>query len=397
MKTPQNLAVKLRPAAEKAVKQGHPWVFSKGIAKLSPEGTAGDLAIIFDQDTNQVLALGLYDPGSPIRIKIIHNDGSEKIDSDFFKAKLEAAFELRQPLLNKDTNAYRLIFGENDGFPGLVVDIYNKIGVVKLYSAIWLPYIKLIAPHIAAITKVDGLVVRLSRKLQKKDFPLQEGDLLYGQLKQPEVKFKEHGIHFQTNVLLGHKTGFFLDHRANRQKIRQLAKNKTVLDVFSYAGGFSVYALAGGAQEATSIDISEQALELAVANVKLNKHSGKHQTLAGDAFKVLESLIQQGKAYDIVVIDPPSFAKSQKEIAVAKDKYAALATMGVKLTKKGGLLVLSSCSSRVSEDDLKQVHKYEFTRLGTRYELEDFTTHDLDHPVSFPEGAYLKTAYYRIK
>lgn len=397
MKTSQNLAVKLRPAAEKAVKQGHPWIFSNGISKLSPEGNAGDLAIIFEQASNQVLALGLYDPSSPIRIKVIHHNGSEKIDSDFFKRKVVTAFEHRKALFNKDTDAYRLIFGENEGFPGLVTDIYNKTGVIKLYSAIWLPYIATIVEHFAQITQVDSIVLRLSRKLQSKDFPLKEGDVLYGKLEHAEVKFKEHGIHFQTNVLLGHKTGFFLDHRANRQRIGQLSKNKTVLDVFSYAGGFSTYALAGGAKESTSVDISQQALDLAVSNVKLNKHSGQHHIVAGDAFKVLENLVQQKAQYDIVVIDPPSFAKSQKEIQVAKDKYAVLANLGAHLTKKGGLLMLSSCSSRVSGDELKQVHQYEFKRLGIRYELEDFTNHDIDHPINFPEGAYLKTAYYRIK
>src|SRR5690625_696696 len=141
MHQPKTLAVKLRPAAEKAVKQSHPWVFSKGIAKIKKNGNPGDLCIIFDRDTNKAMAIGLYDPSSPIRIKIIHYPGSAKIDDNFFKRKIQTAFAVRKPLLQTNTNAYRFLYGENDGFPGLIVDIYNKVGVVKLYSAIWFAYL----------------------------------------------------------------------------------------------------------------------------------------------------------------------------------------------------------------------------------------------------------------
>lgn len=393
---PKNLAIKLTATAEKLVKQGHPWVFSKSIVKQNHQGEAGDLTILFDQKDNQVFALGLYDPESPIRIKVIHAGGPAKINTDFFDRKLQKAYRIRQPLLQTDTNAYRFLFGENDGFPGLIVDVYNKVGVVKVYSPIWFPYLSQLMAPLVKIAGLDGVVLRLSRKLQQSSKDYTEGMLLHGTLENPEVLFKEYGVKFQTNVLLGHKTGFFLDHRENRRKIGRMANGKTVLDVFAYAGGFSVHALAGGAKEVTSLDVSAQALELAQKNARLNHPKGKHLIMVGDAFKLLQEVAEQGKTYDLVIIDPPSFAKSKNEIELAKKKYAELASIGAQLTVPGGLLLLASCSSRVSKEEFLKVHEDVFRREGITYRMEDFTEHDSDHPIGFPEGAYLKSAYYRI-
>ena len=204
----------------------------------------------------------------------------------------------------------------------------------------------------------------------------------------------EHGIHFSALVIKGHKTGYFLDHRHNRKRVGELAKGKTVLDVFSYAGGFSIHALANGAKELTSIDISKQALALAVENGKLNTYNGRHNTIAGDAFEVMRQMISKGKRFDVVVIDPPSFAKSKKEIEKAKKKYKQLAQLGVYLTAKGGMLVLASCSSRVSSDEFLRINTHVLNEQSRTYTLQQTTQHDTDHPITFKEGAYLKTGYY---
>ncbi|WP_271392480.1 class I SAM-dependent rRNA methyltransferase [Aequorivita sinensis] len=396
MASPISLAIKLKPTAEKLVKQGHPWIFSESIEKINKPGKAGDVAILFDQRNNKVFGIGLYDPDSPIRIKMIHLGGGAKINEEFFQKKIFEAYEVRKPLLETDTNAYRLIFGENDGLPGLIVDIYNNVGVVKLYSPIWLPYLKMLVPAIAEASQVESLVLRLSRNLQKMKISFKEGDVLYGNFDNHTVTFKEYGVNFQADLLLGHKTGFFLDHRANRHRVGQLAKGKTVLDVFSYAGGFSVHALASGAKEVTSLDFSKQALELAQQNANLNNHHGKHFTLAGDAFELLNDMVKHKKQFDIVIIDPPSFAKSKKEIDVAKKKYTELTTLGIQLTRKNGLLLLASCSSRINADEFLDIHREEFDRLKVTCQLEEFTQHDIDHPIGFDEGAYLKSGYYRI-
>lgn len=397
MSKPNTLAVKLKPAGERSVKQGHPWVFSESIDKINKEGKAGDLAIIFEQRRNTAIGIGLYDPSSPIRIKIIHNTGGAKVDAAFFEAKIKKAFDLRKPLLKKDINAYRLLFGENDGMPGLIVDVYNKVGVIKVYSAIWLPYLTDLFTAIVEIASLEALVIRWNRQLQAQETPYKEGEVVFGDLKSTQIRFTEYGVHFEADVVLGHKTGFFLDHRENRHKVGKLSKDKTVLDVFSYAGGFSVHALAGGAKEVTSLDVSEQALELAKQNAKLNPHKGAHHILAGDAFEELKKLVSQKKKYDVVVIDPPAFAKSRKEENIALRKYAELAEIGVELTNKNGVLVLASCSSRISEEVFLKTHFDCFTKKNVSYKLLETTTHALDHPISFEEGTYLKTAYYKIR
>lgn len=394
---PDRLAVKLSVAGERSVRSGHPWVFSNSILKLNKEGKAGDLAIIFGVKTNDVIGIGLLDPASPIRIKMLHHNGPAKVDSDFFSEKIARAYALRQPLLKTKTNSYRLIFGENDGFPGFIADVYDKVVVVKLYSAIWFPYFEIILKQLIAVINCECVVLRLSRKLQASAaFGLKDGTVIFGTLEDETVRFLEHGVHFSANVIQGHKTGYFLDHRHNRKRVGELSKGKSVLDIFSYAGGFSVHALVKGASTVTSLDISEQALKAAEENAALNNFNGTHKTIVGDAFEVMQKLISSGKTYEVVIVDPPSFAKRQSEIPVALKKYGQLARLGAKLTAKKGVLVLASCSSRISEADFFGINKNTLDHLKRPYKLQQTTAHDIDHPVTFPEGGYLKCGYYKF-
>lgn len=389
--------MKLTVVGERTVRSGHPWIFTDSIEKINKEGVSGDIAIIFSHNKNKVIGVGLYDPDSPIRIKMLHSGGGAKLDKDFFLGKINRAYAIRIPLLETNTNSYRLLFGENDGFPGFIADLYNKVLVIKIYSAIWFPYLQMILEQLIKVSSCETVILRLSRSLQDKEktFGLTEGQLLYGELKNEVIPFVEHGVNFSANVIKGHKTGYFLDHRNNRKIVGELSKGKTVLDVFSYAGGFSVHALANGAKEVTSVDISKQALLLALENGKLNSYSGKHITIAGDAFEVLRNMISNHKTFDVVVIDPPSFAKSKKEIGKAKKKYKELAELGVQLTSKGGMLVLASCSSRVTADEFFQINKETLNDQSRHFVLQNKTQHDIDHPIGFKEGAYLKTGYYR--
>jgi len=394
----KRLAIKLTAKGENYVQQGHPWVFSDSIVKVNAEAQTGDLAIIFGKRKNGMIGIGLYDADSPIRIKMIYSDSQAvKIDDGFFLRKIKHAYQKRLPLLQTETTSYRLLFGENDGFPSLIADVYDSVLVVKIYSEIWLPYLKTILDSLLQVSGCKTLVIRLSRGLQNSDsHQLKDGEVVYGTLENEVVEFVEHGVNFSANVIKGHKTGYFLDHRENRRQVGLLSKNKTVLDVFSYAGGFSVHALANNAKEVTSLDISAQALEIAKQNGKLNIFSGKHYTLAGDAFKILEQLISEKKKFDVVVIDPPSFAKQQTEILLAKKKYAQLARLGEKLTAREGLLVLASCSSRVSSTAFYDINEQTLKSAKRSFSLEQQTEHDIDHPIGFPEGAYLKSGYYRF-
>ncbi|WP_055437145.1 class I SAM-dependent rRNA methyltransferase [Lacinutrix algicola] len=397
--TPKRLATKLNANGERFVLQGHPWLFSDNITKINDDAKSGDLAIIFGKNKNKVIGLGLYDGNSPIRIKMLHSGNTAAtINAEFFNTKIEEAFAKRQSLLQTNTNSYRLLFGENDGFPGLIADVYAHVLVVKIYSEIWLPYLESILESLQAVSKAKTIVIRLSRSMeQSKLHKLQNGEVVYGVLENEVVEFVEHDVNFSANVIKGHKTGYFLDHRANRKQVGEWSKGKTVLDVFSYAGGFSVHALANGAKEVTSLDISKQALEIAVLNGKLNPYSGTHKTIADDAFAAMKQMIKNKQTFDVVVIDPPSFAKQQSEIELAKKKYAQLAQLGVKLTAKKGLLVLASCSSRVLADSFFDINTQVLNESSRTSECILKTHHDSDHPIGFPEGAYLKCGYYRFE
>ncbi|WP_044397958.1 class I SAM-dependent rRNA methyltransferase [Lacinutrix sp. Hel_I_90] len=396
--TPKRLAVKLNSKGEQVVLQGHPWVFSNNITKINEEAKTGDLAIIFGKNKNKVIGLGLYDANSPIQIKMLYSGSvAVTINADFFQNRIQEAFAKRETLLKTNTTSYRLLFGENDGFPGLIADVYANVLVVKLYSEIWMPYLEPILNSLQAVSQVETIVIRLSRGLeQSKLHKLTNGEVVYGVLENEVVHFVEHDVHFSANVIKGHKTGYFLDHRHNRKQVGEWSTGKTVLDVFSYAGGFSVHALANGAKEVTSLDISKQALQIAYQNGKLNTYSGTHKTIADDAFAAMKRMIANKETFDVVVIDPPSFAKQQSEIDLAKKKYAQLADLGIKLTAKNGLLVLASCSSRVLAQTFFDINAQVLRESKRFSETILKTYHDSDHPIGFTEGAYLKCGYYRF-
>ncbi len=395
----KRLAVKLKPSAEKMVKRDHPWIFEDSIIKQNTEGKSGDLAIVYDSKKNVFLACGLYDPHSPIRIKLIQFRKTLPINEDWFVSRINQAYQAREPLLQTDTNSYRLIFGENDHLPGFIADIYDTVLVIKLYSHIWFPYLNWIVPQLIEVSKCKTVVIRLSRLLQSQGelYDLNDGKVIYGILANDVVVFREHGVLFSANVIKGHKTGYFLDHRHNRKRVGALSKGKTVLDVFSYAGGFSVHALKGGATEVISLDISAQALEIAKENASLNDHNGIHNIIVGDAFDALQNLINQNKVFDIVVIDPPSFAKREREINRAKTSYSRLAKLGTQLVASNGVLILASCSSRISAEEFFSISEACISRSGRHFEILEKTYHDIDHPINFAEGAYLKCGYYRLR
>ncbi|MGY5352185.1 class I SAM-dependent rRNA methyltransferase [Wenyingzhuangia sp. IMCC45533] len=392
------IAFKLKPNAEVLVKKGHPWIFENSIVKQSKEGKSGDLAVLFDGRKNKFLACGFYDPSSPIRIKILQANKPANINKEWFATKIKDAYQKRLPLLQTQTNSYRLIYGENDGLPSLVADVYNDILVIKLYASFWFPYLKDILPILIETSMTKTTVLRLGRNVQKEGnkYGFSDGLILDGELNNEVIVFKEHGVNFSANVIKGHKTGYFLDHRENRRKVGEMAENKSVLDVFSYAGGFSVHALKGGAKSVSSLDISGPALEIAKSNANLNEYTGTHQTIVGDAFVEMENLAKQQTKFDIVVVDPPSFAKSAAEVDRAVMSYKKLVKLGIKLVDKNGTLVMCSCSSRIAYDDFFELVEQVLKQNRTSYKVLEKTRHDIDHPIGFKEGSYLKSIYVKI-
>ena len=397
----KRLAIRVTPAAERAIRSGHPWLFEQAIAKESADGRAGDIAVIFDRK-KRFLAVGLYDPNGLIRVRVLEYGRPAIIDQQWFHDKIAAAAKLRVPLLKTKTNGYRLVHGENDGLPGLVIDRYDNSYVVKLYTVAWVPHlpavIDALRAAVGAIADPYRVVLRLGRDAERQKsalFGLQNGDILFGAPLDGPISFQENGLNFETDVVRGQKTGFFLDQRENRARVEELAKDKSVLNVFAYTGGFSLYAARGGAKSVLSLDSSHPALNAAARNFDLNPALSdvRHRLLKGDAFEKLGELQASGNLYDMVIIDPPSFAKSQAEIDRALSAYARLVRLGLNVLEEGGILVMASCSSRVESDEFfKIVHR---TAREMRRSLKEIarSAHALDHPISFKEGAYLKCLF----
>lgn len=398
MKIPATLAIKINKAAEKAVKQGHPWVFEQSLEK-GPEvdAPAGSLCVLFDQRTNKPFAFGLWDPKEIIRIKIIFTGGRLQLDTDFWRSQLKAAAQKRTKLIANGVTGYRGIHGENDGFPGLVLDVYAHIGVLKIYSEVWKPYIAVLIKEIQREFYLQTLVIRFSRKIIRNNtFPYEEGEAIGQALDSEKVVFEEYGVKFWAYTRSGHKTGFFLDQRPNRLWVQKNAIGKKVLDVFSYVGGFGIHALKGDARSLTSIDISSHAMEVAAENIALNTlGDSKWTPLVADAFVALNELIQQKKQFHIVIIDPPSFAKQASEVPNALKQYERLARLGKDLTAVNGNLILGSCSSRITLEDFAQAHYNANITKANGWNLMHSTLHDDDHPATFPESNYLKTIFYQ--
>ena len=399
----KNIAVRVKRAAERALRQGHPWVFAESIVKQSHLGNAGDLAVIYDRDKNNFLAVGFYDPLSPIRIKVLQVKQPRRIDPRFFADRLAAAQAKREPLISTGTTGYRLVYGESDGFPALVLDRYGDTLVLKLYTTAWIPHLAALVEALGEAVVFDNLTLRLSRALQfdrlnvASLFGLRDGQQLIGEGGQTP-QFVENGLLFEADVRRGHKTGFFFDQRENRQRVRELAEGRRVLDVFAYTGGFSVYALAGGARSTLALDVSEPALAALQRNVALNGFpEDRVNVMTGDAFASLRQLVENRRKFGLVVVDPPAFANRRANMGNAVLAYRRLVELALQLMAEDAVLVMASCSSRFSSDMFQQLVTRAASVAGQELEVFDSRTHALDHPVAFPEAAYLKALFMRAK
>jgi 23S rRNA (cytosine1962-C5)-methyltransferase len=396
----RRLAVRVTPAAQRSLRQGHPWVFDQAIVSISAAGGPGDLAVIFD-DHRRFLAIGLYDPESPLRVRVLQHGSPATIDRQWLKERVLAAAAMRAPLLARETDGYRLVHGENDGLPGLVVDRYAGTLVIKLYTLAWLPWLRTLLDVLQEACAAQYVVLRLSREVATNEAQLaglRDGYALLGKPLAEPVEFRENGLRFAADVVKGQKTGFFLDQRENRARVERLARGRRTLNVFAYTGGFSVYAARGGAPAVVSVDLSAPALAAADANFGLNRSlrevaACKHTTIAGDAFEVLADLYRSAARFDLVVVDPPAFAKREAEVPRALRSYGRLTELALRVTRPKGIIVLASCSSRVSAQEFFRTVVETAAAAGRPLDIIERTGHGLDHPVRFAEGAYLKCVF----
>ena len=396
----RRLAVRVTPDALRQVRGGHPWVFDGAVTSASHDAGPGALAVLFDQQ-RRFAAIGLWDPSSPIRVRILHAGAPRTIDAGFWSERLTEALGRRQELIDDPgTTGYRCVHGENDGFPGLVIDRYDDTAVVKAYTAAWHPHLAALVDRFVDLTGVGRVVLRHGRSVSTPEH-LPGTSVVVGDPPPGPVEFLERGLRFDADVLVGQKTGHFLDQRDNRVLAGGLANGARVLDVFCCSGGFSVHAAAGGAVSVDSVDRSAPALDATRRNMAHNDGRDtvrrcRHRTIEGDAFEVLAAQAAAGRQYDVVIIDPPSFASRATQVDGALRAYADLTRLGISVVAAGGMLVQSSCSSRITPEAFHDTVLRTATSTGRSVQEWARTGHAVDHPVSFAEGRYLKTLFARI-
>lgn len=394
------LKIKVSKTLQGKVRKGYPWIFHYQVKNKNLNGEAGDIGIIYDSD-NRFLAAGIYDPYSDICLRILNTKNPREFDEAFFRERFLQALTLRADFHEHETTGYRVLNGENDGFPGLVIDRYGDTAAVKVYTSAWFPHFDALLPALREELPVSRAVLLMSGHVLR-TLPDSCGygneDILFGSPIETCVPFLENGLKFEADVLRGQKTGFFFDQRDNRQRVREMACGKSVLNVFSYTGAFSVYAFAGGCRSVTEIETNRFAIESAQNNLKLNFSPEEieamdYKQIRGDAFKELAKLEKEGKTFDLVILDPPAFAKRKQHKQNAIQSYIRLVKAGAKRTAPGGILFAASCSAPISAGEFYRAVDLGIKSAGKSYRKILKTGHAADHPVSFKEGAYLKAIF----
>lgn len=399
--SPPRLRIRVKPSVEALVRGGHPWIYADSVRDQNRPGELGELAVVFDRQ-DKFLAVGLFDPDSPIRVRLLHVGKPATIDQAWWQARLRATLARRAEVFDSATDGYRLINGESDGWPGLVLDTYANSLVLKIYSGVWLPRLQEVVDLIGHAVRNKRIVLRLSRNIQElaaARFRRRDGTCIQGEPTAEPVVFHENGLAFEADLLRGQKTGFFLDQRENRRRVGALSAGREVLNAFSFSGGFSLYAAVGGAVSVTDIDISAHALAAAERNFALNADikevaACRRQAVTADAFAWLEG--NPECKFDLVVLDPPSLAKREQEREGAIQAYRKLAASGIRHLRDSGILVAASCSAHVSSAEFFEAVRSAAKASGRPHQEIETTFHAKDHPATFREAEYLKCVYLRF-
>ncbi len=385
----------LKRGKESSLLRCHPWIFSGAIEKVVSEGelSEGDVVDVYIK-SGEFIASGHYQVGS-IAVRVLSFDEGESFDEEWWRSKISAAYELRRSLDltdNAQTTCYRLVHGEGDSLPGLIIDIYDSGAVVQCHSVGMYHSREFIAKALRAVygEKLTSIYDKSANTLP---FNANLGAIdgyLFGSSESEAMVVLENGHKFSVNWERGQKTGFFLDQRYNRELVGAYSKGRTVLNTFCYTGGFSVYAMAGGAKEVCSVDSSQRAVELASENMILNFGEGvAHSTLAVDAVEYLKDI---GDKYDLIILDPPAFAKHHKVLGNAMQGYKRLNARAMSQIKSGGILFTFSCSQAVSKELFRTTVFSAAAIAGRKVRILHQLTQPADHPINIyhPEGEYLK-------
>lgn len=388
--------ITLRHGKEQSAKRLHPWIFSGAIAKMSGTPDEGNLVKVYSAD-GEFLAIGHYQKSS-IAVRILSfNDIA--IDQNFWNERIASAYNYRKQLglvNNSETNCFRLVHGEGDNLSGLVIDYYNGTAVVQCHSVGMFKNLDRIAN---ALQQTMGEQLTAIYNKSESTLPFKAGienkdGLLWGEIKTENAL--EYGNSFFIDWIQGQKTGFFIDQRENRKLVEHYAKGKSVLNTFCYTGGFSVYALRGGAKKVVSVDCSARAIELTDKTVAMNFPNAEHTSVVSDTFKYLDNNKDE---FDLIILDPPAFAKHGKVLNNALQGYKRLNMKAIEQIKKGGILFTFSCSQAVSKEEFRKSVFAAAANTKRNVRILHQLTQPADHPISIyhPEGEYLKGLVLQIE
>ncbi|MFZ5856805.1 MAG: class I SAM-dependent rRNA methyltransferase [Chloroflexota bacterium] len=386
------MPILLKPGREKSLLRRHPWIFSGAIQRVDDEPVSGGTVDVLSSK-GDFLARAAYSPTSQIRARVWTFD-DEPVDADFFRKKIRSALVERLTFnVQRSTNAIRLLYAESDGIPGLIVDRYDDVLVLQALTTGSEFWKETIADILLEETGLSTIYERSDADVRELEGLSSKVGLLRGSILHSPLTITEHGLKFIVNIAEGHKTGFYLDQRMNRLRVRELAQERDVLDCFCYTGGFTVNALAGGAKSVLSVDSSADALGLVSGNVASNGlPAERHARLEGDIFQLLRKFRDEGRAFDMIILDPPKFAPTSAQAEKAARGYKDINLLAFKLLRAGGILVTFSCSGGVDAALFQRIVAASALDAGVDAQIVEHLAQAADHPIAlnFPEGAYLK-------
>lgn len=382
----------LKPTRDKSVRQKHPWIFSGAVDRIQGDPGPGDTVEVRAAD-GEFLAWAAYSPQSNIRARIWSWDRAEEVGPDLLRRRLLAALALRaQVAYPGEASALRLVYAESDGLPGIVVDRYNDTLVLQCLTTGADRWRDILVPLLVDLTGCETVYERSDVDVRRLEGLPERAGLLHG----PEpgrMVVQENGLSFLVDIKAGHKTGFYIDQRRNRQRLRELIAGRSLLNCFCYTGGFTIYGLAGGASETSSVDSSGDALAIAGENMALNGlPASRAEWIEADVFQLLRGLRDRGRTFDAIVLDPPKFAPTAAQAERAARGYKDINLLAFKLLRPGGLLFTFSCSGGVSAELFQKIVAGAALDAGIDARIIERLAQGPDHPVAlnFPEGAYLK-------
>ncbi len=382
--------IRLKPGREKSVHRRHPWVFS-GAVESEVDANQPGQTVRVESSSGKFLGFAAWSPKSQIRLRFWSFKEQDQIDENFIHSRLQKALSNRSSS-DLASNAKRLVHGEADGLPGLIVDQYNQVLVLQILSVGMEYWREILIQQLIDLTGLECVFERSDAEVRRLEGLERQCGAILGEL-SPNCSIQEHGLEYYIDVENGQKTGFYLDQRANRAKIQEISHNKEVLNCFCYTGGFSLNALRGGAKFVTSIDSSGQALQMAKLNTKTNGlPEEKTEWIEADVFASLRKFRDQGRNFDLIILDPPKFAPTKQNVEKASRAYKDINLLAMKLLNEGGLLATFSCSSAISPELFKKILASSAEDARQDFSILDNFSADQDHPqlLSFPEGEYLK-------